>query len=129
LIVCATIVEDHKVLLVRHAAVKKPDYGDWLLPAGSMEPGESLEEALKREIGEELGLKIKVIKKLVECVDPYTKDRLTNFLCSPLTSRIETSSELSDAEWFDAEEIQALENIHVGLKQFLIDGFKSDAFE
>ena len=114
---------------MKHAAVKKPDYGDWLLPAESMEPGESLEEALKREIGEELGLKIKVIKKLVECVDPYTKDRLTNFLCSPLTTRIETSSELSDAEWFDAEEIQALENIHMGLKQFLIEGFKSDAFE
>lgn len=117
------------VLLVKHAAVSKPDYGDWLLPAGSVESGESLEEALKREISEELGLRIKVIRKLVEHVDPYTKDRLVNFLCSPLSSRIETSSELNEAEWFDAKEIQVLENIHAGLKQFLIDGFKNDAFE
>jgi NADH pyrophosphatase NudC (nudix superfamily) len=112
-----------------HANVEKSDYGDWLLLAGSVESGETLEEALKREISEELGLRIRIVKKLVELVDPYTKDRLVNFLCTPLASRIEISSELSEAEWFDAEEIQALENIHAGLKKFLIDGFKSDAFE
>jgi 8-oxo-dGTP pyrophosphatase MutT (NUDIX family) len=129
LIVCATIVEGCRVLLVKHADLKKPDCGDWLLPAGSVESGESLEEALKREIGEELNLRIKVIRKLVEHIDPYTKDRLVNFLCSPLTSRIETSSELSETGWFDEKEIQALENIHAGLKRFLIEGFKDEAFE
>ena len=128
MIVCATIVEGHRVLLVSHADVKKPDYGNWLLPAGSVEAGESLETALKREVNEELGMRIKVIKKLVEHTDPYTKDRLVNFLCTPTASRIETSSELSETKWFDAEEIQMLENIHAGLKQFLTDGFKSNAF-
>ena len=39
LIVCATTVNNNKVLLVRHASVEKPDYGDWLLPAGRVEPG------------------------------------------------------------------------------------------
>lgn len=129
MIVCATIVEYHRVLLVMHANVEKSDYGDWLLPAGSVESGETLEEALKREISEELGLRIRIVKKFVEHVDPYTKDRLVNFHCSLSTSRIETSAELSGAEWFDAKEIQALENIHAGLKQFLIDGFKNGAFE
>jgi 8-oxo-dGTP pyrophosphatase MutT (NUDIX family) len=129
LIVCATIVRGHRVLLVRHADLKKPDHGDWLLPAGSVESGESLEQALKREVSEELSLKIKVVRKLVEIVDSYTKDRLANFLCSPLTSRIETSSELSEAEWFDAKAIKALVNIHTGLKQFLVDGFRNGAFD
>jgi 8-oxo-dGTP pyrophosphatase MutT (NUDIX family) len=129
LIVCATIVKGQRVLLVRHSDLKKPDHGDWLLPAGSVESGESLEEALKREISEELSLRIKVVRKLVEIVDSYTKDRLANFLCRPLTSRMEISSELSEAEWFDAKAIKALENIHAGLKQFLVDGFRNGVFD
>jgi ADP-ribose pyrophosphatase YjhB (NUDIX family) len=102
LIGCATIVDRNKVLFVRHAAAEKPDYGQWLLPAGGVEPRITLEEALKREISEEPGLRIKVIKKLVEHADPCTKDRSANFLCNPLTSKVETSSKLSEAEWFSA---------------------------
>jgi len=129
LIVCATIVDGCKVLLVRHSDSKKPDYGHWLLPAGSMKSGESLEEAVKREVNEETGLRIRIVKKLTEHVDPYTKDRLANFLCRPLTLRIETSSELSEAKWFDVKEIQTLDDIHPGLKQFLTEGFKNETFE
>jgi len=121
-------VKDKRVLLVRHAGVEKPDYGDWLLPAGSVEHGEDLETALKREMREETGLRIKVVRKLAEHIDPYTKDKLINFLCIPLTSRIETSSELKETKWFDADEVQRTENIHPGLKQFLIDGLRADSF-
>ena len=128
LIVCATTVKDEKVLLVRHAGVEKPDYGDWLLPAGSVELGESFEEALKREMREETGLRIKIVRKLVEHIDPYTGDKIVNFLCIPLTSGIETSSELMEAKWFDLREIQRLKKIHLGLKHFLIEGFKSGSF-
>lgn len=128
LIVCATVVKDNKILLVRHAGVEKVDYGDWLLPAGSVELGESLEEALRREMMEETGLRIKIVRKLTELVDSYTKDNLVNFLCIPLTSRIEISSELKETKWFDLKEIQMLENIHPGLKKFLIDGFTCDSF-
>ena len=128
LIVCATTIKDKKVLLVRHAGVEKPDYGDWLLPAGSVEPGEGLEKALEREMKEETGLSIKIVRKLIEHIDPYTGDKIVNFLCIPLTSRIETSSELMEAKWFNLTEIQRLKNIHLGLKQFLINGFKSESF-
>lgn len=122
-------MKGERVLLVRHAAVEKPDYGDWLLPAGSVEFGESLEEALKREVNEETGLSVRKIKKLVQHVDPYTKDRLANFLCIPLTSNIGTSSELKEAKWFDVNEIQSLKNIHSGLARFLTEGLRSDAFK
>jgi len=119
------MVKDNKVLLVRHADVEKPDYGDWLLPAGSVEPGEKFVEALKREMLEETGLKIEIVKKLTEIMDPYTKDKLVNLLCIPLTSSIEISSELKETKWFDLNEIQRLENIHPDLKQFLVDRLKS----
>ena len=125
MIVCATIVEEGNVLLVRHSSEQKADYGDWLLPAGRVESGEALEEALRREVMEELGLAIRIVGKLVEHVDPYTGDKLTNFLCTPLTLETEVSSELSEARWFNLNEIKDLTNIHHGLKQFLIDGLDS----
>lgn len=129
LIVCATTVKDKRVLLVRHAGVEKPDFGDWVLPAGSVEHGESFEEALKREMMEETGLRIRIIRRVAEHVDPYTKDKLINFLCIPSTTKIERSSELKETKWFDLDEIQRLENIHPGLKQFLIVGFKEGRFK
>lgn len=123
MIVLATIVKNEKVLLVKHSSSLKPDYGDWLLPGGSVKTGESLENALKREIIEETGLEIEIVRKIDERADSYTDDWFTNFLCIPLTSSINTSSELSDAMWFDCNEIKMLENIHPGLRQFLIDSF------
>lgn len=85
MIVCATIVKNKSILLVRHSYDQKPDYGHWLLPAGRPEPGEYLEEALKREIKEELSLTIKIVRRLIEHVDPYMGDKLINFLCTPST--------------------------------------------
>jgi 8-oxo-dGTP pyrophosphatase MutT (NUDIX family) len=41
---------------------KRTDTGDWGLPGGAMEPGESLEETARRELYEETGLKAKDIK-------------------------------------------------------------------
>jgi len=127
LIVCATIVTNEEVLLVKHSSDKKPDYGFWLLPAGRVETGESLEEALKREIREELGLRIEVVGKLVEHIDPYTADTLTNFLCNPLTSDIEISSELSEAKWFNLDEIIKLREIDPDLKHFLINALRPES--
>jgi len=122
-------VKDRRVLLVRHASVEKPDYGNWLLPAGSVERGEGVDEALKREMREETGLGIKIVRKIAEHIDPYTGDKLINFLCIPSTLTVETSSELTEAKWFSVKEIQRLENIHPGLKHFLIQGFKADSFK
>ena len=124
MIVCATIVEEGNVLLVRHSSEQKADYGDWLLPAGRVESGETLEKALRREVMEELGLTIRIVGKIVEQIDPYTGDRLINFLCTPLTLKTKVSSELSETRWFNLNAIRNLENIHLGLKKFLIDGLE-----
>jgi len=120
MIVCATIVSDMKVLLVRHSSRSKPDYGHWLLPAGRMKLGESPEEALKREMKEELSLEVDVVRELTEVIDPYTKDGLINFLCTQRTSNIVTSSELEEAKWFNTNEIRGIVNINRDLKQFLL---------
>lgn len=88
MIICATIVKGERVLLMRHASRQKPTYGDWLLPAGRVEQGESLEEALKRELMEETSLKVRIVRRLAEHIDRYTGDKIINFLCSPLHQRL-----------------------------------------
>jgi 8-oxo-dGTP diphosphatase len=49
------VVRDGSVLLVH-----RPAYGDWTLPKGKLDPGESWEDAALREVEEETGLRCEV---------------------------------------------------------------------
>jgi 8-oxo-dGTP diphosphatase len=57
----AVIIKDGNILLVKRGS--EPAKGKWSVPGGSVEFGETLEEALKREVVEETGLTVD-IKKL-----------------------------------------------------------------
>lgn len=59
LAVSAAIFRDGKVLLVRRA--RSPAKGFYSLPGGRVEFGESLHQALSREVDEETGLRIRII--------------------------------------------------------------------
>jgi 8-oxo-dGTP pyrophosphatase MutT (NUDIX family) len=65
---CSAVIFDEsreKVLLTRRA-----DNGQWCLPSGGVDPGESVIETCQREVLEETGLKVRV-------------DRLTSIFSSP----------------------------------------------
>lgn len=55
IIVCPVIQNEGEYLLCKMAADRGVFPGQWALPGGGMEAGETLEEALRREINEELG--------------------------------------------------------------------------
>lgn len=59
LAVSASIFRDGKILLVRRA--HDPGKGRYSLPGGRVEFGESLHDALRREIDEETGLRVEII--------------------------------------------------------------------
>jgi len=95
-------------------------FGYWTFPKGHVEKGESLSQALKREIKEEIGLKeVKIIKKLGEreyiANDPQkgrVKRKVTDFLVEATGStklKIEKSSGIKDAKWFGLDKISNLQ--------------------
>lgn len=64
---CSAVIfnEDKKVLLTRRS-----DNGQWCLPGGAMEPGESVAEACAREVWEETGLRVGVLRLIGVYSDP-----------------------------------------------------------
>ena len=89
--------------------------GMWEFPGGKIEPGESSEDALKREIQEELGVDI-VIEDLICTTEyDYPSFHLTMhcYLCSIASGEIElrehksalwlTSDRLKDVAWLPAD--------------------------
>ena len=56
------VVRDGRVLLIRRG--KPPLYGRWVVPGGTVELGETLEEALVREMEEETSLRVEPIEVL-----------------------------------------------------------------
>lgn len=71
--VCGIFIEDEKVLLVKHRRFATSTHfpeESWILPGGGVEYGESLTEALQREVLEETGYRCEVgrlafIKELI----------------------------------------------------------------
>lgn len=89
-------------------------YGDmkdgWEFPGGKMEAGETPEDALKREIWEELETKI-VVEKLLTTVDyDYPKFHLTMhcFMCSIESGQL-TLKEHEAARWLQLSDIYSVD--------------------
>ena len=85
----AVVVQDGRVLLVRRR--RAPLAGEWSLPGGAVELGETLEQAIVREVLEEAGLRVRV-GPVVEVLDRIEHDAagrvryhyaLIDYLCWP----------------------------------------------
>ena len=89
-------------------------YGDmkdgWEFPGGKMEPGESPEEALKREIWEELETRI-VIEKLIQTVEwdyPHFHLTMHCFWCHIESGHLELK-EHEAARWLSKEQLDSVD--------------------
>ena len=102
LAVDGVIVEKKSVLLVKRAIEPFKSY--WCLPGGHVEYGETVEQAVKREMKEELGVSVK-IKKLVGVYskpkrDPRGHTVSIAFLLQKIRGRIHLSKEAAEFSYF-----------------------------
>lgn len=65
--VTGVLIEDEKILIVKQKVSKERQ---WSLPGGRAEQGETLEEAVVREMKEETGFDIEIVKLLYLCDKP-----------------------------------------------------------
>jgi NAD+ diphosphatase len=87
--------------------------------AGFMEPGESIEEAARREVFEETGIQLGAVAYHSSQPWPFPSSLMIGLIAQAITSEIAIDrEELEDARWFGREElVQMLENRHPqGLK-------------
>jgi NAD+ diphosphatase len=77
--------------------------------AGFMEPGETREEAVRREVREESGIRVGRAKYLACQPWPFPSSLMTGFLCEAQSEEITIDpEELAEARWFSRAEIRAM---------------------
>jgi mutator protein MutT len=111
----AVIVEDGRVLVVKRAT--QPAIGQWSIPGGVVEVGETLRQAVVRETQEETGLLVEA-GDMIGVFDNIFRDPegcaqyhyvLVDFLCRRQGGELLAASDASAARWVSAEELEALQ--------------------
>jgi ADP-ribose pyrophosphatase YjhB (NUDIX family) len=110
----ALIVRDNRIVLVRRGA--EPARGEWSIPGGLVEVGETLKEAVAREALEETGLQVEP-GDLVELLERVFLDDdgrvqyhfvLADFLCRVRGGELSADSDVLEAIWVDGDQIATM---------------------
>ena len=107
-VVAAIIRKGDKIFATQRGYGEWKDW--WEFPGGKMEAGETPEEALKREIREELSTEISVDEFLCTVEYDYPKFHLSMhcYLCSLLTEALHLN-EHEAARWLGKEELDSVQ--------------------
>lgn len=106
-VVAAIILRDGKLFATQRGYGEWKDW--WEFPGGKIEPGETPEEALPREIREELATEIEVGDLLTTVEYDYPKFHLTMhcYLCSIVSGQL-SLLEHEDARWLVMDELDSV---------------------
>jgi 8-oxo-dGTP diphosphatase len=105
---------DPRVLLIQRGT--PPLLGEWSLPGGVLECGETLREAVAREAHEETGLLVEtgemlgVYERIIRSDDGRVRYHyvLLDFLCRAAGGDLKAGSDAADVRWFTREELPPL---------------------
>ncbi len=101
--------KEDKFLLVRRS--KPPNMDSWAIPGGKVEFGETLQEALKREIMEETGLLVEPTEllALIQIMKEGYHYVIMDFICDIKGGSLGASSDAKEAKFFSLSEIRGLD--------------------
>ena len=122
----AVIVDEAgRVLLVKRRF--EPLAGQWSLPGGAVDVGETLEACVIREMREETGLDVEV-GRVIEVFDRIMHDDegrvqyhyvLVDYVCRPVGGALTAASDVADVAWVD---VAALGDFHLTDKAIAVIG-------
>ena len=106
------IVRDDQILLIRHQE-NETGRSYWIFPGGGIEPGETEEECVRREIREETNLDVRIVSLLMDEPEPTQSTYLSHktYLCAPNAGEASPGIEpepdaaswysIAEVKWFD----------------------------
>ena len=110
----AVVFKDKCVLLVRRGQPPAEDL--WAIPGGSVEIGETLQEAAEREIREETGIRIKATKPIYT-FDVIERDKtgsirfhyvIVDLSAEYVSGEVTAGDDALEVRWFSADEIKTI---------------------
>ena len=106
------IFPQDKILLIKRRTL--PFTGYWALPGGRVDPGETVEQTIAREVKEETGLNVEVVRKIGEYHEQGSQDgeeydyHPACFLVKILSGKIKKQkSEIEDIKLFSLDRVPA----------------------
>jgi 8-oxo-dGTP diphosphatase len=112
------VIEDGRTLLIRRGT--EPLLGQWSIPGGTLEVGESLQAGVARELLEETGLEVRVLD-LIEVFDrifpqpvagsdspqrPRYHYVIVDYLCERISGEPRAGSDVTDVAFVGEEELE-----------------------
>jgi ADP-ribose pyrophosphatase YjhB (NUDIX family) len=111
----AVILDGDRIVLVQRG--HEPSRGLWTFPGGAVELGESIQDAVRREVLEETGLVVEV-GEVATAIDHIARDEdgavvyhyvIVDYLARPIGGALHAGSDVRDARWATLDDVEALE--------------------
>jgi 8-oxo-dGTP diphosphatase len=105
------VIKKDRALLIRRAG--PPLAGEWSIPGGLLELSETLEEGVRRELGEETGIEVRVLQ-MIEVFERIVRDEagrtryhfvIVDYLCELVSGEPRAASDVTDVAWAAADDL------------------------
>jgi len=105
------IIEKGRTLLIRRG--HPPLKGEWSIPGGTLEAGETLVEGVRRELAEETGIEVRVLD-LIEVFERIFHDEdgrakyhfvILDYLCEAASGSARAGGDVTDVAWSEESDL------------------------
>lgn len=106
------VIAGGRTLLIKRGSA--PLEGQWSIPGGMLELGESIAEGVRRELAEETGIEVRVLDliEVFERVIPGEAGRtryhfvILDYLCEMVSGEAKAASDVTDVAWAREDELE-----------------------